>query len=232
MSLPCSASRWLASQSVGGQWPRLDGTEPMRIAVARPDYSTLLFDFEGGQLDGCPPLRQVRMSGPFLGRLTDQRLALIGYLLVRDLLSNDLSFEGLKVPPFLAAAMTHDFDGDELFVSPIDDENRSMLSQKLPRRAQVWGMVHPRADDVRVEPTLSGFVIDAPGYDESPLAYVTNLPLFLSLASSNAKTRYAMIRALIALDVVNAATLIASPGEATLPDLISQVGFSWDHRDD
>jgi hypothetical protein len=56
-------------------------------------------------------------------------LALASYLLYADAIGNQLEFDGMLIPAHLAAAISEDFSGDELFVSPVDNVARRILPE-------------------------------------------------------------------------------------------------------
>lgn len=98
----------------------------MYINVQRPDFQSIQFWFHANELDAEPPLPMVFVNAENLGRVKEERLALCGYCLTRNLIGNAIAFDGVNVGAHVAAALQADFEGHELFVGPITNHPKKI----------------------------------------------------------------------------------------------------------
>jgi hypothetical protein len=209
----------------------------MKISYSRPNERTLLLDLTPDNQDAVPPLLRVHFSAQWIGRLQEPRAALIGYLLVRDLVGNRLVLQGLHVPAFLAGRIQRQRAGFELFIEGVSNASLALAPRLGPRRL-AWGVAPaggaspPAGDDLTIERSDLGYRVRGSGVEAGVLPVRTNLRLFLSMASRTPHEIEAAVTALLAFDMLGA-SILRLPGsgpDATpdLLDLMGEVGLSVD----
>ena len=202
----------------------------MKICWQRESSTRLTCSFKSGRLDGNVPLESVFVEGPHLDRITDQRLALIGYFMVREIISNTIDFDGITVAPFAAAAFLDDFDGAELFISPLEQADRYIVHPHREKLKQAFG-ANTKFADVHVEQTKFGFTLRKSS-EQVDFEYFTNIPFFLTMSSIAPEKFYRKIKAALIFDLMNANTLVATRSEALGCDLLVHLGFAWEFHDE
>ena len=206
----------------------------MRISYSRPDTDSLVLDFAADSQDAVPPLARVRIAAPHLGRLREPRAALLGYLLVRDLVGNRLEFRGIRIPTFLAGSILRQSAQPELFVEGLTNAVEA-LAPRAGARLLAWG-VRPADAETAAEPAAGPAMLrvtaDALGYriagDGAACEIRSNLRLFLALAARRPDEVEPAALALLACDLLGASRLHAGGGGVPpgLAALLGDVGFS------
>lgn len=199
----------------------------MKLSWKRNGTNHLECHFDSGRLDGRVPLSHVFLRGSHLDRLTDQRLAFIGYLLVRDIVSHTIEFEGISVPPFLVAAFNCDFGGMELYVSPIEVTDRYIVHPHRPQKRQSF-VTEKVETDIKVKLTDMSIELASSDHHQLNDKYKTNIPFFLSLSSKASHDTFCMIAAALAMDIANANIVVSAASRKKSMNLMSQTGFSFE----
>ena len=206
----------------------------MRISYSRPGTDSLVLDFAADSQDAVPPLDRVRIAAPHLGRLREPRAALLGYLLVRDLVGNRLEFRGIRIPTFLAGSILRQSAQPELFVEGLTNAVEA-LAPRAGARLLAWG-VRPADAETAAEPAAGPGMLrvtaDALGYriagDGAACEIRSNLRLFLARAARRPDEVEPAALALLACDLLGASRLHAGGGGVPpgLAALLGDVGFS------
>lgn len=177
----------------------------MEIALIRETYNKSILRFEADLVDAEPPVWEVFFEGEKLGRVDDQRWAVIAFIMVRELVGNSISFAGFSAPPHLAVAFQKHAELSELFVSPIDNDPRRILPKEdVEDVTLVFGEDERpnRFGKLVVTEHELGFRFSLLGSEDCYAQTIkTNLRLWAALSSSQVEISMRTIIALIASDV-------------------------------
>lgn len=199
----------------------------MEISLIKEDYRRAILHFSPGPMDAGPPLREVFFEGDKLGRVNDQRWALIAFLMCRELIGNSIKFDGFSMPPHLAVAFEKDVVASELFLSPIDNEPKKILPRDDERvrslRFDESGGPADTGSVVATEYEL-GFHFRLSGTDECDMpTFKTNLRLWTALSAPRIDLTVKSVVALIASDVYGLRECAVGLREASDTDFSERV---------
>lgn len=182
----------------------------MEIALIKEGYNKRILRFYPDSMDAEPAVRTVFFEGEKIGRVSEQRWALIAFLMVREVVGNCVSFQGFTMPPHLAAAFERDAAMSELFLSPIDNEPARILPKEHGSKGSVFIddlADYAQGNDLVISEYELGFQSRLVGGGECDMPILkTNLRLWAALCSSEVELLVRSVVSLIACDVYGVRT--------------------------